>query len=76
MAAEHRGDVHGLYDEIKSDYAGRVFKQRGGEMFIYKKNDKWWCGPSVGDGTSTAYLYSYDLFSKPGEWYYCQYWDE
>ena len=37
----------GLYDEIKSDYPGRVFKHKGAAVFIYKKNDKWFCGPSV-----------------------------
>ena len=62
MAAEHQGDVLGLYDEIKSEYAGRVFKQRGAAVFIYKKNDEWWCGSSVGASEDLG-LYSYDLFS-------------
>jgi hypothetical protein len=67
-AAEYNGDKLGLYDEITADNAGsgRVFQQRAGAWFIYKKDDKWYCGPSV--GSTTAYLYSYDLFSKPGEW--------
>ena len=59
FAAEHQGNVHGLYDEIKSDYAGRVFNQRCGEMFIYKKNDKCLCDPSVVVSVQ-----------QPGKWFY------
>jgi hypothetical protein len=69
VAAEYNGDSLGLYDEIQHEYAGRVFKQRGAEEFIYMKDDKWFCGPSVGASKGRA-LYSNDLFNKPGEWNY------
>ena len=75
-AAEYQGGVLGLYDEIKADDGGsdRVFQQRAGPRFIYKKDEKWWCGLSVGSAAASLYpkasLYSYDLFSKPGEWFY------
>ena len=38
-------------------------------MFIYKKDDKWYCGTTVGASSGSAF-YTTDLFSKPDKWYY------
>ena len=70
MAAEHTGAWLGVYEEIESDYAtSRVFKQRGGTQFIYKKDDKWYCGTTVGASSGRSF-YTTDLFSKPDKWFY------
>jgi len=69
-AAEHQGARLGIYEEIDHEYGSRVFRQRGGTVYIYKKDDTWWCGKTVGG--SSAYLYTTDLFSKTGEWYYAR----
>jgi len=69
-AAEHQGARLGIYEEIDHEYGSRVFRQRGGTLYIYKKDDKWWCGSTV--GAYTGSFYTTDLFSKTGEWYY---WD-
>ena len=43
VAAEVNGGRLGLYYEIKAeDYNGRVFKQKDGDAFIYKKNGYLW----------------------------------
>jgi hypothetical protein len=70
VAAEYQGSDLGVYKEIESAYAtSRVFTQRGGTHFIYKKDDKWWSGTTVGASSDRSF-YTNDLFSKPDELYY------
>ena len=68
--SEYQGSSLGVYDVAidDSDPDKRVYKQRGGRHYLFKKDDFWAVGTKIGGTKHT--LWTYNILSTGTEWYY------
>ena len=69
---EYQGGSLGIYDFAidDSDPDKRVYKQRGGGHYLYKKNEFWKVSEKIGG--YKPILKTYNLLSTGTEWYYAR----
>ena len=71
QCSEYQGSKLGIYDVFVDDSNPdkRVYKQKGGEYYLYKETGKWYVGKEIG---GLAYYWTNNLFNTGAEWY-CRY---